>query len=284
MFQKLSSVILASTVSDISASGGTSNLATSIRRTLTGDFAKSAFSARKRRAEIDGAKGFRPLAMMMAYMNGADEDSLEDELGALEDTYTNYGCYCWINGVEGGVTGGGRTKDMSDHHCKELYRCYKCVNIDYTKNYTDVSYTVDLQVDENGNRQLDCGGNSKTDAENICECDKRFAENIAETREKCDAGEPADSMYGEHCMDHSQFKTTNAGGSFVPQDQCDKQFHGHDKNRCCGIYPNRYPYDDNHKECCQSTVIDDQGTLTSGSTFGSTSGSTSSLNLSRSNS
>ena len=94
----------------------------------------------------------------------------------------------------------------------------------------------------------DCGGNSKTDAENICECDKRFAENIAETREKCDAGEPADSMYGEHCMDHSQFKTTNAGGSFVPQDQCDKQFHGHDKNRCCGIYPNRYPYDDNHKE------------------------------------
>jgi len=192
-------------------------------------------------------------------MNGADEDSLEDELGALEDTYTNYGCYCWINGVDGGVTGGGRTKDMSDHHCKELYRCYKCVNIDYTKNYTDVSYTVDLQVDENGNRQLDCGGNSKTDAENICECDKRFAENIAETREKCDAGEPADSMYGEHCMDHSQFKTTNAGGSFVPQDQCDKQFHGHDKNRCCGIYPNRYPYDDNHKECCQSTVIDDQG-------------------------
>ena len=46
---------------------------------------------------------------------------------------------------------------MTDHHCKELYRCYKCVNIDYAKNYTDVSYTVDFTM-KNGERVLDCEG------------------------------------------------------------------------------------------------------------------------------
>ena len=58
-------------------------------------------------------------------------------------------------------------------------------------------------------------------------------------------------MYGEHCMDE-QYRTDNGGGSFNPRQQCDKQFHGHEKNQCCGKYPNRYPYDDNFRECCQT--------------------------------
>ena len=73
---------------------------------------------------------------------------------------------------------------MSDHHCKELYRCYKCVNIDYSANYTDIDYVVDF-TSNGGARELDCTVNSKQDAENICECDKRFAENIAATDDSC---------------------------------------------------------------------------------------------------
>ena len=61
-------------------------------------------------------------------------------------------------------------------------------------------------------------------------------------------------MYGEHCMD-DQYRTTNGGGSFNPRKQCDKQFHGHEKDQCCGRYPNRYPYDENFKECCQTGKI-----------------------------
>ena len=75
--------------------------------------------------------------------------------------------------------------DMTDHHCKELFRCYKCVNIDYSKNHTDTIYNVEFTTDEVGNRQLDCKVNSEQDAENICECDKRFAEGIAATEESC---------------------------------------------------------------------------------------------------
>ena len=126
-------------------------------------------------------------------MNGFGDDLNNPELNnqynnkvdELKERYTNYGCYCWIDGADAGVIGGGKTKDMTDHHCKELYRCYKCVNIDYAKNYTDVSYNVDFTTDEAGNRQLDCKVNSKQDAENICECDKRFAENIASTVDSC---------------------------------------------------------------------------------------------------
>ena len=73
---------------------------------------------------------------------------------------------------------------MSDHHCKELYRCYKCVNIDYSANYTDIDYVVDF-TSNGGARELDCTVNSKQDAENICECDKRFAANIAATEKSC---------------------------------------------------------------------------------------------------
>ena len=120
-----------------------------IKRKITGDWV-SQFYSRSRRADVDGAKGFRPLAAMKLYMSGSGQnhvdpataDEFETELDALTDKYTNYGCYCWINGVEGGVLGGGKTKDVTDHHCKELYRCYKCVSVDYAKNYTDVAYTV----------------------------------------------------------------------------------------------------------------------------------------------
>ena len=46
----------------------------------------------------------------------------DTKVGELEALYTNYGCYCWIDGAGAGVIGGGKTKDMTDHHCKELYR------------------------------------------------------------------------------------------------------------------------------------------------------------------
>ena len=51
---------------------------------------------------------------------------------------------------------------------------------------------------------------------------------------------------------------TNNAGTFNPHvaGNCDKNMHGHDKENCCGIYPNRYPYDANFNECCQETVSD----------------------------
>ena len=240
-----------------------------VSRTLKGDWIDQFYGGRSRR-EIDGVKGFRPMAAMKLYLSGAgansddprDLDEFESMLSDLENKYTNYGCYCWINGMADGVLGGGRPRDVTDHHCKELYRCYKCVNNDYNKNYTDVSYTVNFTM-ENGQRALDCSGkfdyrvgnfiqtkkteflkpllgNSKQDGENICECDKRFAENIAQAEEICNANGADDEEYGSHCLSDS-LKTKNGGGPFDPSKpaSCKKEFHGHDKDHCCGFYPNR---------------------------------------------
>lgn len=233
-----------------------------VSRTLRGEWIDHFYNARERREAIDGEKGFRPLATMMLYMSGFGNNrkdptiktTFEEELVDLQTKYTNYGCYCWIDGVEAGVIGGGATKDVSDHHCKELYRCYKCVNVDYAKNYTDVGYVVDFTMN-NGARELDCSANSKQDAENICECDKRFAENIGKTLDACSAGATDDAMYGSHCMDEA-YRTSTGGGSFDPRQGCNKRFHGHDKDSCCGIYPNRYPYDQNVNDCCRTSMTD----------------------------
>ena len=183
---------------------------------------------------------------MMLYLQGSGKNGespqssadFENELSSLEDRFVHYGCYCWINGLADGVIGGGKTKDVVDHHCKELYRCYKCVTADYNANYTDVSYVVDFGR-KNNERNLDCTVNSKQDSENICECDKRFAMNIAKADADCAANSPADPEWGNHCMDE-KYRTVVGGGPFEPKTQCDKQFHGHDKGNCCGIYPNRF--------------------------------------------
>lgn len=233
-----------------------------VSRTLRGEWIEQFYDQRVRREEIDGAKGFRPLATMMLYMTGfgsnrkdpQSKNNFEMELVDLETKFTNYGCYCWIDGVDAGVIGGGLTKDVSDHHCKELYRCYKCVNNDYAKNYTDVGYSVDFSM-KNGVRQLDCNANSKQDAQNICECDKRFAENIAAAKASCQAGDADDAEWGAHCMDE-QYRTATGGGTFDPRNQCSKKFHGHDKDSCCGIYPNRYPYDSTLNDCCRTQIRD----------------------------
>ena len=222
-----------------------------VSRRLTGDFI-SQYYHRERRDDVQGEKGFRPLAAMMLYMQGelrnrrdpSTHKQFEDKLQALEQKYTSYGCYCWIDGVDVGVVGGGKTRDVTDHHCKELYQCYKCVNADYAKNYTDVGYTVDFTMveDDTGKmrRALECQGNSKQDASNVCECDKRFAEAISVVEDGCDANQSNDKMFGSYCMDET-YRTTNAGGLFDPHksESCDKQHKGLDRNKCCGTYPSR---------------------------------------------
>jgi len=146
---------------------------------------------------------------------------------------------------------------MSDFHCKELYRCYKCVNLDYDKNYTDVSYNVDLNVDESGARTIDCSVNGKSDAENICECDKRFAESLAAVNRGCALGEEDNAKHGPYCMDENLRTITGTRtdngqpGTFDSRNMCVKQMPEHNKDHCCGLYPNRVPYDSNFAECCQ---------------------------------
>ena len=111
-----------------------------------------------------------------------------------------------------GVIGGGQTKDEIDGLCGELYKCYKCLNIDFgskgcfknlfqnlktlnfkiflydekifeTKQSTMFEYSVDLVENDDGSRELVCHEGENQDA---CKCDVMFAEKMAKVNAQCE--------------------------------------------------------------------------------------------------
>ena len=88
----------------------------------------------------------------------------QSEMRRLENQYTNYGCYCWIDGVDHGVQGGGKAKDETDFACKELYRCYKCLGLDFNATHNDMAemeYSVNLSINRKGKKEMTCEGKYK---------------------------------------------------------------------------------------------------------------------------
>jgi len=109
---------------------------------------------------------------------------------------------------------------------------------------------------------------------NLCECDKRFAQAIASLDDECqvskESNDPFDAMSG--CQSDKWVTTTSIKAPFDPDTnpgpfnpidvaQCDAdigsagQLHP-DKSYCCGIYPDRYPYDPKSRDCCEMTQVD----------------------------
>ena len=41
--------------------------------------------------------------------DSSDKQDFSEELRELENQYTNYGCYCWIDGADAGVIGMKKT-------------------------------------------------------------------------------------------------------------------------------------------------------------------------------
>ena len=107
------------------------------------------------------------LATMAAFLQ-APHVSQRNSISSIEafdfsvvdfiDKFTNYGCYCWILGVDKGVIGGGQTRDQIDGLCGQLYKCYKCLNIDYGNQDTLFNYDVSLIAHDDGSRELKCLG------------------------------------------------------------------------------------------------------------------------------
>ena len=109
-FKKITALILASAATSKNTKKSAQQLSTSISRTLGGKWADENINGKfSARAPVDGKKGFRALGAIMNFMAGGNGVDIEEALARLEEKYTNYGCYCWIDGTAGGVTGGGKT-------------------------------------------------------------------------------------------------------------------------------------------------------------------------------
>ena len=99
-----------------------------------------------------------------------------------------YACYC-NRLVSGGGAVPGDT-DPNDALCLELYKCYKCINIDYdiAGKYNTVSYNANYNEKENA---IKCKDDKKSSHEqgnishNICNCDRQFAHGLLDNYKEC---------------------------------------------------------------------------------------------------
>ena len=69
-----------------------------------------------------------------------------------------YACYCNRRVLGGGVAPTGQ--DANDDLCNDLYKCYKCINIDYdhTGQYAAEQMVYHAHYDSNGSK-LNIGAN-----------------------------------------------------------------------------------------------------------------------------
>merc|ERR1719361_2167281 len=174
------------------------------------------------------------------------------------ERFTNYGCYCWILGPDKGVIGGGQTRDQIDGLCGQLYKCYKCLNIDHGTESTLFNYDVSLIAHDNGEKELVCQDGPNKDA---CTCDKAFADRLSTISAQCKQDKENGIENSPFCP-NDDFRTHNGGGVFDPfdesEDGCFKNGFGehHAKDGCCGEYPDRLPFDSMNRECCRMTSSD----------------------------
>ena len=54
--------------------------------------------------------------------------------------FMNYACYCNTRVTGGGAVPGA--EDPNDELCNDLYKCYKCINIDYDHEGKIWSYFI----------------------------------------------------------------------------------------------------------------------------------------------
>lgn len=202
------------------------------------------------------------LATMAAFLQAPESrttsiEAFEFSINDFIEKFTNYGCYCWILGADKGVIGGGQTRDQIDGLCGQLYKCYKCLNLDFGTSSTIFDYDVSLVAHDNGDRELVCHDGNNKDA---CLCDKSFAESLASITKQCSQDELDGNQNSPFCI-NEDFRTQNGGGNFDPLDEsedgCFKNgMEHHRKDLCCGEYPDRLPYDSMNRECCRMTTFE----------------------------
>lgn len=270
-----------------STSGLVINPSTDVRRVISGSFMEKIQDWKKKyeptpRGEEEEEpirfKSFESLLAMIVFSKDVNEqdavgnnlneqkqyESYKTEMSRLEDKYTNYGCYCYNSGVDNGIHGGGVPRDPIDRHCKELYQCYKCLAIDFNATHNDMAgmeYNVNLSM-KNGQKSMECEDSFDMTAgcpRNLCECDKKFAMAIAKVDDGCDSngdGCPSNEFYTKTAT-QSPFEPKVNPGKFVVHQSCQSNNPHEANENCCGVYPDRQPYNPETKECCEVNTFYD---------------------------
>ena len=174
----------------------------------------------------------------------------KDDFG---EKINKYGCHCFPNGSKaaGGV---GPAVDDMDSLCKKLYRCHKCIQIEFGEDAVDVDdgrYTWALQ----GDNTLSCEKNQNNPARKaLCECDRDFAYAMGEIWSD-DGFNPFYWLSNRNARHEGKEK--NDGSVFDYDQTCQPAANGSGPaDACCGAsYPNKEPYDSTQRTCCNDVLI-----------------------------
>lgn len=178
--------------------------------------------------------------------------------------YCYYGCYCLPEGSHNIAMGGyGKPVDNIDKACFNFKQCYKCLldehadgqglpkNTPKSPDYDgrckgeNLGYKFDLVVRANGRKLIKCTNKAGSCKRNICECDKKLAEDLA---------------FHENEWDESKHAVK---GGFSREATCIKTKSPFKFQECCGDrfdFPSNKPRKDN--QCCEGPKAQPLGTCT----------------------
>lgn len=186
------------------------------------------------------ARKFKQLKLVVLWLQKSDEFG----------RYCYYGCHCLPEGSHNLLGNGyGVPVDPIDRSCKNFFQCYDCAKIeDPTCQGDKVKYKYRLlQHKLTGKKSIECVNKEGTCQRNICECDKRWSEKLANFEDdfnpKFHKNRGADFdprwIYNNECI--------RSPGKFGKPDEC-----------CGDSYPDKMPLQKG-KKCCGYRPFDPKG-------------------------
>lgn len=164
--------------------------------------------------------------------------------------YCYYGCHCLPEGSHNLLGNGyGVPVDPIDKSCKNFFQCYECAKMENPICKGDqVRYKYRLIQDTRTNKKsIECVNKEGSCQRNICECDKRWSETLANFEDDFNPwyhknrGVPVDSTwkYNNECK--------RSKGIFGKPETC-----------CGASYPDKMPLQKG-KQCCGYRPFDPNG-------------------------
>jgi len=212
----------------------------------TDNTSKMFAEAMKQRAESSGVPDHVYEAIISELSQGQDRSVQCGENGCqvplnLQKIW-NYGCWC--NMGANLLKGIGLVIDDYDQACQNMQRCLRCAEMDADKNGYDCNprtddYTARMRF--NGKSLLaNCDEMNEGNpcGTSLCTCETQFISEVM------------DNLWSGAFYDSSNLHENG----FERETSCMSGVIGQPQFECCGLYPQRFPYNVNQQDCCTDDV------------------------------
>merc|ERR1712227_315757 len=161
----------------------------------------------------------------------------------------SYGCHCWTKPNTEDIGYKGKPLDSVDRACRTLKTCHTCISIDYSNcDPITTKYRAKVIKTANGGIDIQCmnqmnakGTNNGHCKKNLCECDKQFAQQVADSWPEWTEKHwqlEKQKLFQQACVNpitSSGSRMVNAPGK---------------PDQCCGYsYPHMKPFNSETQEC-----------------------------------